>query len=253
MVKKSLFLLICITTYACSLTTSTSQPNTEYNVVTTPALESLVQAWVENFTAPETMQIKLRVLAPLDVAEAIEDESAQLAIVGSVPPEDAFATPLYEEAIAVIVHPQNSIQSVSLETLADLIGGRISNWVELNDEVIAVQPIIPLSADETRIHFETHVLAGRLSAVNALLAPTPEAMIELVSEYPGAIGYLPFSALTSEVRLIRVENISPSPNTASSDRYPLRIPVVGYAIEEPIGPPREWLVLIQSPEAVATP
>jgi ABC-type phosphate transport system substrate-binding protein len=252
-VKRFILVLLCAGLCACSSASVTPSQSTVAIIATTPALENLVQDWIADFPSPDNTRFELHTLSPLEVSRAIEDDMAALAIVGSTPPDDVFVTPLYEEGIAVIVHPQNDIRSISLEDLDGLIEGRITNWSELSGEDIPVQAVIPLSADETRLHFERLVLPEGTASVKALLAPTPIAMIEMVSENPGAVGYLPFSSLTEDVRAIGVDNLAPTSESVSNGRYPLVIPVIAYAQEEPLGALREWILAIQSPDATATP
>jgi phosphate transport system substrate-binding protein len=251
--KRFILILLFAGLCACSSASGTPSQSTVAYIATTPALENLVQDWIADYPSPDNTRIELCTFAPLEVSQAIEDGTVELAVVGSGLPDDVFVTPLYKEGIAVIVHPQNDIRSISLEELANLIEGRITNWSELNGEDLPVQAVIPLSADETRIHFERLVIPEGFPSVKALLAPTPAAMIELVSENPGAVGYLPFSSLTEDVRAIRVENLTPTRENVSSGRYPLAIPVIAYAQEEPLGALRDWIIAIQSPEATATP
>ncbi|MEJ2570919.1 MAG: substrate-binding domain-containing protein [Anaerolineales bacterium] len=253
MVKHICFALVFIILCACSTPNPAPAPTTVATIATTPALEALVQTWIAEVPAPGVARFELRTLAPLEVPQAIEDDTVQLAIVGSAPLDDAFVTPLFDEGIAVVVHTQNAIRSLSLEELEGLFSGRISNWSELDAEDLAVQPVIPLSADETRTHFEQLVMEDKAASVKALLAPTPAAMIQLVSENPGAIGYLSFSSLSDEVRAVQVDNRSPSSANVRSGRYPLILPVIAYASEEPQGALRDWILAIQAPVETATP
>jgi ABC-type phosphate transport system substrate-binding protein len=232
---------------ACGPASATPAGSTLFVIATTPALENLVLGWIADHPMPDSSRIQLRTLAPLAVPQAIEN--LDLAITGGEPPDGAFVTPLYEEGIAVIVHPENDIQSVSLETLEDLIAGRITTWSELNGDNLPVQTVIPFSADETRRHFENIVFLEGKPEPEAILAPTPSAMLQLVGETPGAIGYLPFSYLADEVRAIQVNNVTPTRENVANGRYPLMIPVIAYASEEPPGALREWILSIQTPEA----
>jgi phosphate transport system substrate-binding protein len=233
---------------ACNPVTATPTESTISKIATTPALENLVLGWITNHPTPNSHRIELRIHAPLAIPQAIAEGTVELAITGGEPPDDSFATPLYEEGIAVIVHPENDIQSVSLESLESLIRGRITNWSELTGEDFPVQAVIPFSADETRIHFEQIVLPDGNASAEALLAPNPREMLQLVGEIPGAIGYLPFSYLTVEVHAIRVNNLAPTNENVRNGRYPLTITVIAYAPEEPLGALRDWILSIQAPE-----
>lgn len=253
MAKKIVLTLAYLGLCACGTASATPFQSTVAIIATTPALENLVQEWIAAHPTPDDYRIEFRTLAPLEVSQAILDGTAELAIVGSGPPNDVFVTPLYDEGIAVIVHPEIELQSISLDELEGLIDGRIRNWSELNGDDMPVQPVIPLSADETRIQFEQLVMRQGYASVKSLLAPTPSAMIQLVGDHPGAVGYLPFSSLADEARSIRVNNVVPSDENVSNGRYPLTIPVIAYASDEPISPLRDWILFIQAPVETPAP
>ena len=161
MAKRVFLILACVGLCACSSASATPVESTIAIVATTPALENLALDWIADYPTQGESRIEIRILAPLAVADAIEGDTVDLAITGGEPPDDVFVTPLYEEGIAVVVNPKNDIQSVSLETLEGLFDGRITNWSELNGDDLAVQAVIPFSADEIRIHFEHTVISPR--------------------------------------------------------------------------------------------
>ncbi len=174
---------------------------------------------------------------------------SELALAGGTPPDGWFATPLFEEGIAVIVHPGNRVRSYTLEDLAAVFSGQVRNWSDLGGANQAIQPIIPIATDEIRVQFESIVLGELSPAVNTLLAPTPSAMNRMIAEDPGAVGYIPLSILSEQVRAVRVEKFLPSIKSVQDGDYPLSITVLAFAPKEPIGALRDWLVWIQDKQS----
>lgn len=238
------------------LTACTSEPSatpapTLSRVVTSPAYETLVTSWVEEFPISSASLIEIIVLPTQDIENAVRDRVAELALTGATPPHEWFATPLLEEGIAVIVHPENRVRSYTLEDLAAVFSGQVVNWRDLGGEYQAIQPVIALSTDEIRERFENLVLGELKLTVNALLAPSPSAMSRYVSEHPGAIGYLPLSNLSTQVHAARVEGSHPSDKTVQDGSYPLSITVFAFARKEPDGILRDWLAWIQSAQGLS--
>jgi ABC-type phosphate transport system substrate-binding protein len=184
---------------------------------------------------------------------AAEAGKVEVVVAGMNPPEGWFATPLKLEGIAVVVNPNNQLRSYSLEDLNALFSGRITSWKTLGGQALSVHPVIPLKSDELRISFEARVLEGLLPSKSALLAPSSQAMISLVTEDPSAIGYLPFSQISEEVRAVRVDGAMLSETTLQDGRYPLVIEILALAPQEPAGVVRDWLVWLQTSGAIETP
>ncbi len=200
-------------------------------------------------SVPEFDLVVLPLGAALQAAQAAEVEAA---LIGLPPPEGWFVTPLGTEPIAVIVNAENPVRTYRVERLADLFSGRIQSWQNLGWRDLRVQPIIPLPGDELRTRFKGLILEESPFSPSALLAPSPAAVVELVSETPGAIGFLPYSQATQAVRTVRVEGALPGETDPNADGYPLEITLLATSPKEPQGAVREWLIWIQS-ESLTSP
>jgi ABC-type phosphate transport system substrate-binding protein len=88
-------------------------------------------------------------------------------------------------------------------------------------------------------------MPGSPVSSSALLAPDPAAVLSLVAEDAGAIGYLPLSQVTEEVRVARIDGILPGASTIADGRYPLRLTVLATAPQEPSGQVRDWIGWLQ--------
>lgn len=247
MPERSLLVLILglVLTGCAPATTPTPTP-TPARLATTPALERTVSDWVVRYAAETGLPApEILVLPPQAAMETARSREAEVAVTGAAPPQGWFVTPLDREGIAVIVHPSNTVRSFSLDELADLFSGRRSNWEALGGADATIQPVIPLPGDEVRLQFEATVLGDVRPYPGALIAPTPQAAAKLVAEDPAAIGYLPLSQVTSEVRTVRVQGILPGASAVQEGRYPLRFEILATAPQEPEGPARDWLAWLQ--------
>jgi len=222
-------------------------------VIRTSAYADLVKTWFDGYLQvnPDSY-ISLVTQPPETALVSLEAGLGEIIIGGLTPPEGWFATPLSEDGIVVVVHPDLRVRDLSMDELAAIFTGRLSNWDSLADIDLQIQPVIPLPGDEVRETFQSTLMRGQRFTNNALLGPTPAAVLQLIDENEGAVGFLPYSAIGEKVRPIRVEGIIPGDATIHDGRYPLPITILAIAPQEPGGEVRAWLAWLQS-EAQTTP
>jgi ABC-type phosphate transport system substrate-binding protein len=240
-------LLLCLGLVACAPTPTATPTKSIIRVITTPAFESLVTHWaIEYMEAQDTARIDLQIFPLEGALDAAEGGMADVIVAGAHPPQGWFATPLSLEGIAVVVHLSNSIRSLNLEDLAALFNGEIDSWADLGGDDLPIQAIIPLPSDETREFVNSRVLEGSGFSPDAFIAPSPIAMLAMVTEDEGAIGFIPLSQASDVVRVVRVDGILPQTVTVGDGRYPLHLEILALAPEQPEGATHEWLAWIQA-------
>lgn len=241
-------ILVCLILIAACAPAPTPSPTLQVaRIVTTSAFESTAAEWAATFAfGQQSVLMEIEIMTPQAALKAIDAGEADVIIAGVKPPQGWFASPLWVEGIAVVVHPSNSARRLSTDDLISIFTGRITTWSELKGENWAIQPIVPFSGDDLRAQFETQVLNDAPVTPNALLAPNPSAMASMVAEDEGAIGILPFSYITPEVLTVIVDGIIPTVSNLQNGLYPLSIEVLALAPEEPVGVARDWLAWMQS-------
>lgn len=177
--------------------------------------------------------------------ELVRDGEAELVVTSGEPPDGWFATPLGRIPLVLIVHPDNPVRDLGREELQGLFSGRTS-WTEAGGRGVAVQPVLPLPGEPAGEVFRQAILGDLRPWPGTLYAPTPEAMLQLVAENPGAIGVFPSVSVPPEVHAIRLDGVLPGEATVAANRYPLTIEVFGTAPLEPDAPVRDFLSWIQA-------
>lgn len=187
--------------------------------------------------------------------KAEELENARAA--GFEPVEHVIA----RDAIAVIVNPENPVQALSIEQLAQIFKGEINNWSEIGGED---RPIVRLSRESnsgTHVYFlESVVRQGHsgdksLFASNTLLLPSSEGIISEVRDNPNAIGYDGLGYVTPEVKVLGIiqpdqpDGVLPSVETVNNGEYPISRDLYMYTRDEASGALKTYLEWILSPEA----
>lgn len=158
---------------------------------------------------------------PIKPAEA--ESLAALGNLRSAAAEQVIAI----DGLAVIVHPGNKVGSLSVEQVARLFAGEITNWRELggND-----QPIELHARDDQSGTYDTFkelVLAGqgKVLAATARRYESNDALSQTVSSRPGAIGFVGLASVGTSKALSITDGGSqpmpPSTALVATEDYPL--------------------------------
>jgi phosphate transport system substrate-binding protein len=250
--KRLLAILVFLLLASCGTGSSTPPtPDLLPRLAVTPALEAWISSCLIAYQEDHSpLEFTVEVLSYEAALEAVVDGDVELVVAGLEPPSDWFATPLGVEGITVVVHPGNPVRNYTLSDLAAVFSGRLRSWDELGWSEAFVQPVIPPASDEVRRRFEDLVMGGETPTGNALLAPSPEAMVAAVAADPNAIGFVTLSQSAEDVRNVRVEGILLGETSLAEGRYPLWLEVIAMAPQEPVGPLRDWLAWVQAPGEV---
>lgn len=183
----------------------------------------------------------------VDIANAsrkIKDAERETAESNQVHPVEFIVA---QDAIAVIVHPDNPVSQLTLAQLSDIFTGKITNWQMLGGED---RPIVKVSRETnsgTHVYFlESVIRMGdgddkRIFSADTLLLPSSEGIIAEVSSNPNAIGYDGLGYITHDVKMIGVAvtvgegYILPSKETTQNGTYPISRDLYIYTNGEPEG------------------
>jgi len=164
------------------------------------------------------------------------------------------------DALAVIVHPDNPVGRLTIDQLADIFSGRVTNWqgVGGNDA-----PIILLSRETnsgTHVYFlEEVVRKGEkenedIFAPQTLLMPSSVGITSELRRNPNAIGYDGLGYVTEHEKMIAVakdsssDYVLPTVETGSDGSYPISRGLYMYTAGQPTAELAEYLNWIQGAE-----
>ncbi len=129
------------------------------------------------------------------------------------------------DSIAVIVNPENPVNSLSIQQLASIYKGEITNWKQLggNNERIVVYS--RQGSSNTRSVFEKRILGSTSVTTVARVVGTNRNMAARVNVNPGAIGFVGYAYLngTKPLELVSECGIVTTPDSfsAKTESYPL--------------------------------
>ena len=134
-------------------------------------------------------------------------------------------TVLAYDGIAVIVNPANRVEDLTLEQIAAVYTGQITNWSELGGEDAQIVLIGREAGSGTRSGFEEIVEVKDKCQYRQELSSTGD-VITTVAQNPGAIGYASLASVKDTVRSLKVGGVAPSEETVKDGTYAIQRPFV---------------------------
>ena len=129
------------------------------------------------------------------------------------------------DGIAVIVNPQNPVKDLSLEQIAKIYTGEITNWKDVGGEDAEIVRIGREAGSGTRDGFESITETKDACQYRQELTSTGD-VITTVSQNPNAIGYASLAAIKDSVKALTVNGVAPTEATVKDGTYLVQRPLV---------------------------
>lgn len=122
---------------------------------------------------------------------------------------------------AMVVNPDITLSSLTHDQIVSIYTGRITNWRTLGGPNEAIKIVARPLSSGTRATFRKYILNGadEIPGVVALQKDSSQALVDAVSQTPGAIGYLAVSAVIPQVRVVAIDTMLPTPDNIEAGRY----------------------------------
>ena len=134
-------------------------------------------------------------------------------------------TVLAYDGIAMIVNPANPVEDLSLEQIADIYTGKITNWSEVGGNDSQIVLIGREAGSGTRGGFEEIVGVVDACQYRQELSSTGD-VITTVAQNPNAIGYASLAAVKDTVKALKVAGVTPTEATVKDGTYTIQRPFV---------------------------
>lgn len=126
-----------------------------------------------------------------------------------------------KDPVAVIVNPENPVNSITTNELNDIYTGKTTNWKELGGNDTKITPLIREKGSGTRYDFEMYIMGNDNYTSNVMVVTSTYAALQTVAVSPGNIGYVSSNALNSEVKTLKVNNITLTQANVENGTYTL--------------------------------
>jgi phosphate transport system substrate-binding protein len=193
------------------------------------SLQPLAEKWAEAYRPGHgALSIAVQGGGSTAGVQATLSGTAQIGMVSrALTPDEQtqlHAVVVARDAIAIVVHPTNSVSNLSLDQLRDLYAGTIANWRNLGGPNRPVTLITREEGSGTRSAFESLVMRTTTIATGALVQDSTGAVRQMVSGDPAAIGYISLGLVDGSVKALRLNGVQPTEENVDQARYALLRP-----------------------------
>lgn len=135
--------------------------------------------------------------------------------------KDLKGTIIAIDGIAIIVNNENSVSDLTIEQIAKIYKGEITNWSEVGGQDAPIVLIGREAASGTRDGFESITDTQDLCKYNQELTSTGD-VVQTVSSNPNAIGYASLASVKDTVKAIDVEGVTPTTESIQNGEYKIQ-------------------------------
>ena len=158
----------------------------------------------------------------------VADGKVDFAAVGRGPQEgDVYeeipvSLPVAWDAIAIITHPDNSVNNLTLKQLRDIYAGKITNWRTLGGVDRPIRAVYLKDDTESPQYHLTRFLFGKSGSPMQGEAVDTAQMAESIAESnPDAIAFTFYSsARERKVKILPINDLMPSYGSILNGQYP---------------------------------
>lgn len=180
--------------------------------------------------------------------EIKEEETAEAQGKGIEPVEIEVA----KDGIAVVVNPANGVTALTLEQLGQIYRGEVTNWKDVGGNDAAIVLLSRDSSSGTYEYFKEAVVGEDAEyAKEAKLLASTQAIVDETKANPNAIGYVGLGYITPDVKVLEIDGVAASIDTALDGSYVLSRGMYMYSNGEPAGVMKAYLDWILSADGQA--
>jgi phosphate transport system substrate-binding protein len=129
--------------------------------------------------------------------------------------------PIARDGLAIITHPDNTLENLSLDEARELFAGWQVDWSEVGGKGGEIEVISREDGSGTRMAFESLVMGERSVTQTAIVMPSSQAVIDWVNAHNSAVGYVSMALITDTVQAVRIDDIELSARSVERGEYPL--------------------------------
>ncbi|MDD5132779.1 MAG: phosphate ABC transporter substrate-binding protein [bacterium] len=152
------------------------------------------------------------------------------------------------DGLAIIVHPLNPIDNMTIDQVKSIFNGKIRNWRELGGKDKLITVVTREEGSGTRGAFQELVMKKDRVAKNAIVQDSNGTVREIVAGDPNAIGYISLGLVNDKVRALKLNGVQATDENIISRKYKLVRPFLFVTKSEPTPACREFINFVQSAE-----
>lgn len=166
---------------------------------------------------------------------------------------DAVETPVALDALAIYVHKENTVKTLTMEQISKIFLGEITNWKDVGGTPGNIVLYGRENSSGTYVYFKEHVLANKDFPAKYQALPGTGAVVSAVAQDKGGIGYggigyatdLKTVPITKEAGSMPIE---PTMANVLSGTYPISRQLYWYTAGPPEGAVKALLDWVLGPD-----
>lgn len=220
-------LLIATGVASCGCVSSAERAKTQLTVTGSTTILPIAEVAATDFMAanPGTKVLVAGIGSSAGI-EAVSNGTAQIGTSSrDLKPEEGklglVDIKIALDAIAVIVNPDNPVQSLTTSQVADIFAGKIKNWSEVGGKDMEIGLVNRDEASGTRDAFSKMVLKGGEFDPTAAILPGTGQVRSVVAQSPIAVGYISLGFVDKTVKALTIDGVTPTEQTVADGTYPI--------------------------------
>ena len=161
--------------------------------------------------------------------------------------QDLWSCEIAKDGLAIIVHPGNQVQELTLRQVSDIYSGKILQWNELGGTNAKIHIITREEGSGTRSAFESLVMIKDQITPKAIVQDSNGAVKQLVCGDVNSIGFISLGLVDNTVKALILNGVAASRENVINGTYSLYRPFLFVAEKEPQGFLKQFIDFILSP------
>ncbi|MDR2532380.1 MAG: phosphate ABC transporter substrate-binding protein [Oscillospiraceae bacterium] len=139
---------------------------------------------------------------------------------------DLWSSEIALDGLAIIIHPDNPVDNLSMQQLRDIYTRRITNWSEVGGRDARIHIIAREAGSGTRSAFQDLVMEGEVIHQRAIVQNSNGAVRQLVSGNRDTIGFISLGLAEPQpglrpVKALQLDGVAPTRENVLNGSYGL--------------------------------
>lgn len=233
---------------------------------------NLVQSWAEKFMAENPKYfvavtgggsgtgISSLISGSCDIAMSSRTVKPKEMLLAEKRGEKPTEIKVALDGLAVVVNPKNPVSKLTLDQIADIFSGKITNWKQVGGKSGNIVILSREVNSGTHVYFKEHVLKkGNPKAKiefspKALMLSSSQAIADEITQNQSAIGYYGMGYISKKQKAIAIakdaKSVYEKPLIVNviSNKYPISRPLFLYTSQKPAGVVKAFINFVLSKE-----
>ncbi len=152
-----------------------------------------------------------------------------------------WSVEIARDGLAVVVHPSNPVQNLTLNQIRDIYANTITDWSQVGGPKAKIHVITREEGSGTRSAFIELVMGKIEITPKAIVQDSNGAVRQLVSDDPYAIGYISLGLVNEKVKALQLGGVAATRENVENGSYKLSRPFLFVCLGEPTGMAKEFI------------